>query len=105
LQDLDACYRHEPELRPNETHVATTGHQLLLTRFGPLDVLGAIGKGQGYDDLLPHSQPVEISPGLTVHVLNLETIISVKEELGSEKDLAALPLLRRTLAEIRRRNP
>lgn len=105
LQDLDACYRHKPELHPDESHLATAGHQLLLTRFGPLDVLGAIGKGRVYDDLLPHSRPVEISPGLAVRVLDLETVIAVKEELGSEKDLATLPVLRRTLIEIRRRMP
>lgn len=34
---------------------------------------------------------------------DLETLIAVKEELGNEKDLAALPVLRRTLEESRRR--
>ena len=32
---------------------------------------------------------------------DLETLIAVKEELGNEKDLAALPVLRRTLEESR----
>jgi hypothetical protein len=36
-------------------------------------------------------------------VLDLETLIAVKEELGGEKDLAMLPILRRTLEESRRR--
>jgi hypothetical protein len=37
-----------------------------------------------------------------VRVLKLETLISMKEELGREKDLAMLPTLRATLAEKRR---
>ncbi len=103
LQELDARYRHRPEFRPDESHLAATGHQLLLTRFGPLDVLGAIGGGWTYADLLPRSQLMEVAPGLAVRVLDLETIIQIKEEVGGEKDLAVLPVLRRTLAEIRRR--
>ncbi len=105
LQELDARYRYRPEFGPDESHLAAAGHQLLLTRFGPLDVLGAIGRGWTYADLLPHSQPMEVAPGLAVRVLDLETIIQIKEELGGEKDLAVLPVLRRTLAEVRRQKP
>jgi predicted nucleotidyltransferase len=45
---------------------------------------------------------MDIGDGIHVRVLDLETIIAIKEELGTEKDLAALPLLRRTLKEKRR---
>lgn len=103
LVNLEACYRFRPELRPNESHLSTTGHQLLRTRYGSLDVLGAIGKGRTYGDLLPHSQWITIADGLRVRVLDLETQIAVKEEIRGEKDLAVLPVLRATLAEIRRR--
>jgi hypothetical protein len=102
LEKLDAHYRYSPELRPNESHLSTKGHQLLATRHGPLDVLGAIGKGRIYEDLYPHSHPVRLSEELIVRVLDLETQIAIKEEIGGEKDLAMLPVLRRTLAEIRR---
>jgi predicted nucleotidyltransferase len=44
-----------------------------------------------------------IGGGIRVRVLNLETQIAVKEEIGQEKDLAALPLLRRALEESRRK--
>lgn len=101
LEELEARYRHRPELRPNESHLSTKGHQLLMTRLGPLDVLGAIGKGRTYDDLVPHSHMVKLSDTLTVRVLDLDSQIAIKEEIGGEKDLAALPVLRRTLAEIR----
>jgi hypothetical protein len=67
--------------------------------FGPLDVLGTIGPGLTYEDLLPHAVEMEIGDGIRVCVLDLETIIAIKEELGSEKDLAVLPLLRRTLQQ------
>jgi hypothetical protein len=40
--------------------------------------------------------------GVRVRVLNLETIVALKEELASEKDLAVLPVLRRTLEEKQR---
>jgi hypothetical protein len=104
LGDLDACYRTQPEKRlcPDTTHLSSPGHQLLMTRFGPLDVLGSIGKGRRYQDLLPHAAGMTIEGGMRIQVLNLETQIAVKEETGQEKDLAALPLLRRALEESRR---
>ena len=45
---------------------------------------------------------MEIGGGIRVRVLDLETLIAIKEELGGEKDRAVLPVLRRTLAEKRR---
>jgi hypothetical protein len=102
LTALDAHYRHRPELRPGESHLSSPGHQLLATRLGPLDVLGAIGKGHTYADLLPHSAEVAFSSSLRCRVLDLETQIAIKEEIGAEKDLAILPILRRTLEESRR---
>lgn len=104
LSELDAIYRYPAErrLHPNESHVASPGDNLLLTQFGPLDVLGTIGKGRSYADLLPHTTVEEITPELRVRVLDLETLIATKEEAGRDKDAAALPVLRATLAEIRR---
>ena len=73
-----------------------------MTRFGPVDLLGTIGENLGFTELLPQSKEVDVGDGIRVRVLNLETIIRVKEQLRSEKDLAVLPILRRTLEEIRR---
>ena len=103
LDSLDATYRTRPELKPDESHLASPDHQLLTTRFGPLDILGAIGRSRSYDDLLPHTLELEVGEGLRVRVLNLETLIAVKEEVGGERDLAVLPIMRRTLEEKRRR--
>ena len=101
LQELDAVYRAQPDrqLRPGETHLASPGHQLLLTKFGPLDVLGMIGKSRTWEDLLGGTRTIEMEPGMVVRVLDLETLIAVKEELGFPKDTAMLPLLRQALKE------
>jgi len=37
-----------------------------------------------------------------LRVLDLETLIAVKEEVGGEKDRAVLPILHRTLEEKRK---
>jgi hypothetical protein len=103
LEELDARYRFRPELRPGAGHLSSLGHQLLMTRFGPLDLLGMIGNGRTYLDLLPLTEEMEVRSGLRVRVLSLEAQIAVKEEVGGEKDAAVLPLLRRTLEESRRR--
>jgi hypothetical protein len=105
LRDLDAYYRMQPDrrLRPDASHLSSPGHQLLTTKFGPLDFLGSVTGNRTYFDLLPVCRELAIAPGLTVRVLNLEMLITLKEEVGSEKDLAMLPILRRTLEESRKR--
>jgi hypothetical protein len=105
LEELDAYYRIQPErqFRPNASHLKSPGHQLLHTRWGPLDLLGQIGKGRAYADLLPHSLVMEFRGGLRVRVLDVETQIAVKEETGREKDRAALLLLRHVLEEHRKK--
>jgi hypothetical protein len=57
LDSLEAVYRMQPELalKPGLSHLASPGHQLLTTRFGPLDILGTIGRSRAYGDLLPHT--------------------------------------------------
>lgn len=104
LHELDAYYRLQSarHLCPNESHLASPGHHLLMTDFGPLDLLGTIGNKRSYEDLMADSTVEVIEPDLRVRVVGLETLIATKEEAGRDKDLAALPTLRATLAEIRR---
>lgn len=104
LEQLDAIFRMQPErrLKPNASHLASTGHLNLMTRYGPLDVLGTIGKDLGFSELIPRSAELEVGPGLRIRVLDLETLIAIKEELNGEKDRAVLPILRRTLEEKRK---
>lgn len=101
LATLGAYYREHAEGRhvPTPTHLSGPGHHLLMTNAGPLDLLGTVTGGRGYEDLVGHAVDVEIEPGLIIRVLDLATIIRLKEELGGEKDLASLPILRRTLEQ------
>jgi hypothetical protein len=105
LEDLNASYRTagSRNLKPDSSHLSSPGHQLVMTRFGPLDLLGVIGKDRGYDELLTNSQVMQIGPGLEVRVLDLSVVIKTKEETAHEKDLAMLAILRRTLDERERR--
>ena len=105
LEELDAYYRIQPErrFRPNASHLTTLGHQLLFTKFGPLDVLGRVGKGRTYADLVPHCVLMELNGGLRIRVLDVETQIAVKEEAGREKDQPGLFLLRNVLEESRKK--
>lgn len=101
LNELQAVSRAQlpRRLAPEASHLTSPGHQLLDTAAGPLDVLGEIGHGRGYEDLRPHAVPLVLADDLTVLVLDLATLIAVKQESGRDKDLAVLPLLRATLAE------
>jgi len=100
LKDLEARYRDSGgrDLRPDTAGLAGDGHHLLLTRCGPLDVLGQIGNGRRYEDLLPDAVAISLGSA-TVRVLGLSALIRTKEEAGREKDLAVLGILRRTLLE------
>jgi len=104
LDKLDAYYRlqRERRLRPNASHLQSLGHHLLTTSAGYLDLLGSIGDFLTYEDLVEHSEPMQIAEGSCVPVLKLDTLISLKQQAGREKDIAMLPILRRTLEEKRR---
>ena len=101
LDILQARYRTPgaEHLRPARSHLASEGHQLLMTRSGPLDLLGVIGSGHDYDDLLHKTIELAISGGVKVRVLELATLIDVKEETARDKDKAVLAILRTTLEE------
>jgi len=101
LEFLEAHYRTPGagHKKPERSHLLSSGHQLLMTRAGPLDLLGSVGHGYGYDDLIGKTIELEVGKGLQVRVLELETLIKVKEETASEKDKATLFVLRRTLQE------
>jgi predicted nucleotidyltransferase len=104
LAGLDATYRHDPRrLRPGESHLMGPGHQLLVTTHGDLDCLGTVGDGQSYEDLLDRAPALSLGEGMSVRVIDLPTLIELKEKAGRPKDLAALPVLRATLSETLKR--
>jgi predicted nucleotidyltransferase len=106
LEALDARYRGQGQrrIKPQRSHLSSPGHQLLITQAGPLDLLGVIGDGLTYPDLLTQSAEMEVGSGIRIRVLNLDALVTIKEELGREKDKAVLAVLRRTLEESSKRN-
>jgi hypothetical protein len=105
LAGLDAVYRHDARrLRPQASHLEGPGHQLLTTTHGDLDCLGAIDDGRGYEELLRQSTELRLASGLAIRVLGLAALVEIKQRLARPKDLAALPLLRATLDEAKRRS-
>lgn len=64
-----------------------------------MDVLGVVVTGEGYTELAALSDLFDLGDDLRVRVLDLRTIIAIKERLNRETDRAVLPILRRTLNE------
>jgi predicted nucleotidyltransferase len=100
LNELDAYYRGrgDQRLKPKRSHLSSPGHQLLMTNAGPLDLLGTIGAGRTYKDLLKHTVELEAG-GLCLRILNLEKLIEIKKETITDKDKAMLLILQHTLEE------
>lgn len=93
LGALEARYReHAEDIRPTREDVLAGGHLLLMTNSGPFDVLGFIGQGRRYEDVIGAVETIDVG-GLPVRVLTLEALIEEKRILGREKDQAALRLL------------
>lgn len=112
-QDLDIVYQRTPEnlariekaladqapyLRgappglPFEWSVATLQRGLnftLETRLGALDLLGEIVGGGKYENLLAHTNEIEIF-GVRCRLLDLATLIETKRAAGRPKDLEAI---------------
>lgn len=101
LLGLDATMRYDLArrgLRPTAEMLSGRGQINLSTSLGPLDPLCELDAGQGYDELLVHSQPVN-AEGRLLRVLDLPTLIAVKTKAGRPKDRMVLPLLIATLQE------
>jgi hypothetical protein len=103
LHEIGAVYRHDSRgLRPQASHLMSAGHQLLATAFGDLDCLGMVGPEQTFEHLVARAPKLELAPGLDLRVIDLATLIELKQHAGRPKDLAVLPILRATLAETQR---
>lgn len=100
LESLDAHFRlHPRRIAPNASHLAGPGHHLLTTRVGPLDVLGVVDVvNKDYEQLLPHTTQLTFE-GRPLLILDLETLIQLKEGLDRPKDRLAVIALRHTLDE------
>jgi hypothetical protein len=101
LAELDARYReHARPIPPTREDVLAGGHLLLITKCGPLDILGFVAEGKRYEDLTDAMSEITVGE-LSVRVLKLEELIRQKRALGRDKDQASLRLLE---AVLRRRS-
>ena len=84
---------HRRELTPGESRLSGLGHQLLVTKYGMLDVLGTIGTGRGYEELLPFARSIEIGAGAVVKVLSAEALLEEKLAMRRTKDPTSIAWL------------
>jgi hypothetical protein len=61
----------------------------LTTTLGDLDLLGEVTGGGSYEDLLPHTEAIDVL-GVSVLCVTLEKLIQLKRAAGRPKDLEAI---------------
>ena len=109
LRELGARLRTaDPEgvaFRPDARRLGDAEMWTLTTSVGDLDLCFVPAGTRGYDDLRREASRARLGTGLSVPVASLRDVIRSKEAAGRDKDLAQLPLLRRTLEQIRERRP
>jgi len=103
MRALDAFARGRPGLVPGPDALRGTGHQLLQTRFGDLDLLGAIEDDLDYDALLPFTRVVAYH-GHDLRLLSLDKLVELKRRSTRDKDRARQPLLEAALQAERARS-
>jgi predicted nucleotidyltransferase len=103
FRELGAYYREHEDWKPtpNVGLLMGRGHHLLQTTDGSIDVLGFVTGDREYPELVAESEEFTIAEGVVVRVVSLEMLIRLKEELGRERDLSVLPVLRAALDERR----
>jgi hypothetical protein len=94
LDELDACVRElaNRRLPPQQSALLGEGHVLLSTRLGPLDCLGTLIDGRGFEELVSHSESI-VDEGAEFLVVDLPTLIEIKTKTGRAKDRLMLPVL------------
>lgn len=70
----------------------------LTTTLGDVDLLGEVIGGGSYEDLLPHSEEIEVF-GTTCLCLGLEHLIEIKRAAGRPRDFEAIAELEAILEE------
>lgn len=95
LTEIEAYYReHLPKhLRPAIPDLGSVGHHLLLSKYGPLDVLGTIGAGDDYLALLSSTETIFLENNVPIKILDLDTLIEVKSKTARAKDKVMLEIL------------
>jgi hypothetical protein len=99
LRAHNAHYRGRPDrLEPTGHDLLGTGHHLLSTDLGPLDVLGAIEGGRDYAALIPHAIGLDLD-GHQLRVLSLEMLAELKRLSPHPKDKLMLAILEAMITE------
>ena len=101
LEPFSPYLRDVPEGLPfifDEKTVQKGLNFTLNTELGYLDLLGEIVGGGAYEDLLPHSQEIEVF-GVKCLCLGLERLIHVKRAAGRPKDFEVIAELEAILEE------
>lgn len=98
LGAVNASYRERPgaAIPPSRQALLGPGHNLLMTDLGPLDILGKIEGGRGYDELVPTAVTVQVG-GHPLRVLELATLADLKQGATSAKDKRTLAILEAAL--------
>ena len=104
LSEIDAVYLDPAgrRIKPDLGKLGDIKINLLETNLGRIDLLQEIGRAWDYETLLEKCRIVDFE-GLSVRILDLETLIEAKMVANRPKDQMALPILRQTLAVIRSR--
>lgn len=85
-------------LEPNPVALRGSGQLQLTTNLGPLDILCRLHDGRGYEELEPRTVVLD-AEGLRLRVLDLPTLIEIKQGTGRARDRLVVPLLLALLRE------
>lgn len=95
LEQLDTRYRPvrwDRDISPTLDHLAGKGRLNLITTHGPLDVLLRLHDARGYDDLISHTRQLDDGES-KITVIDLETLIEIKQSTGRARDAMVVPIL------------
>ena len=98
LAVLGATYRDDSSREPTEVDLAESECLRLRTGRLDLDLMVSLGANEGYADLLPATDRLEVG-GYLVDVLKLEKLIELKRAMTRPKDRFMLIHLEATLEE------
>lgn len=100
LAELEASYRfpRTPKIFPRVEALLGKGHHLLISKYGPVDILDTIGQEQTYEDIKDDVVEFELDDVL-IRVQSLRSLIETKKSVGRAKDLVVIPILEQTLRE------
>lgn len=94
LERLDATLLDlaRRKLPPTAEGLRGPGQSLMNTSLGRLDALGSLHDGRGYEELIEHTDVIDLD-GVELRVIDLETLIEIKASTGRAKDRLVVPIL------------